>query len=102
MIPYAKVRAALRKVWLWGDERKAVLKAARVFRGYYVCAVCRHPTNEPEVDHVTAVGSTPGARGSATDWNGFMQRLFCSSDGLQVLCPTCHRLKTSTKEQAAS
>jgi hypothetical protein len=94
VIPHAKVRNALRKLWLWGDDRKAALKAARVFRGYYVCSICRLPTKEPEVDHVVPVGGTPGARGATSDWNGFMQRLFCDAVGLQVLCPICHAAKT--------
>lgn len=58
----------------------------------YRCADCQKtfPAKEVAVDHIVDCGSL-------TSWNdiqGFMQRLFCPREGLQVLCDECHDIKT--------
>lgn len=95
-----RLRKALRETWLFHcPARKAALMRARAFRGAWFCNVCAFPTKKPKVDHIVPVGSTPGARGSeGTDWNGFMARLFCDVDGLQILCDVCHKVKTKNEK----
>lgn len=73
--------------------RRDAKKAARIAPGIYLCSVCGKGHKEIEIDHCISVGKTPGSKGATTDWNGFMSRLFCSSDGLQALCRQCHSAK---------
>lgn len=39
-----------------------------------------------------------GSLQSASDLPGFVERLFCEIDGLQVLCNNCHDLKTKQEK----
>ncbi|HWA29155.1 MAG TPA: HNH endonuclease signature motif containing protein [Lacunisphaera sp.] len=90
-IPYAFIVSALRKVWMNSPTRKQV-KARRKVVGMdaYLCEQCKRPAKKVEVDHVVPVGSPNGPDG----WDGFMRRLFCSADGLRVLCLKCHAAKS--------
>lgn len=58
----------------------------------YKCAQCKkyHKAKEVSVDHVVPAGSL----NSFDDLPGFVSRLFCSREGLQVLCSDCHKKKT--------
>ena len=47
-----------------------------------------------EIDHIVETGSLR----CAEDLPGFVNRLFCEVDGLQVLCTTCHDIKTHKRE----
>lgn len=49
------------------------------------------PDKNTSVDHVHPVG----ALSSFEDLPGFVERLFCSVEGLQVLCDECHAVKTA-------
>ena len=77
--------------------RNEALKAARLRRGVYRCEACgdEFGRREVEVDHIEAVGPTPGSRNacSETTWDVFIERMFCSSNALQILCKDCHRKK---------
>jgi hypothetical protein len=80
-----QIRNALRKIWMWSPLRTAALGKARIGRGSYLCAMCGKifGPKEVEVDHILRTrpeGSDPN------DWNGFIERLFCDLEGLQVLC----------------
>jgi 5-methylcytosine-specific restriction endonuclease McrA len=103
-IPRAKIRNALRQLWRFSPERKAALKWAAV-RGYgsawHRCALCGAMTGEAEVDHLEAVGPTPGSRVDLAmecpaTWDGLISRLFVPADKLQVLCKKCHLRKTNS------
>lgn len=58
----------------------------------YRCAEClgTFPSKMVAVDHIVDCGSLT----SWDDIQGFMQRLFCTKEGLQILCHDCHDLKT--------
>jgi hypothetical protein len=104
------IRAAFNK---WGPKW-ACLKAARVERGIYRCAGYgkkhhRAPASIPAlvpkgnkkrqnnifVDHIIPVGGP----GDKDRWNGVIDRLYCEIDGLQVLCKSCHDLKTKEERK---
>lgn len=58
------------------------------------CAECKgwFPLADVSVDHVVATGSLR----SMEDLPGFVSRLFCEKEGLQVLCnDKCHAAKTA-------
>jgi 5-methylcytosine-specific restriction endonuclease McrA len=47
------------------------------------------------VDHICPAGSLK----SAQDLPGFVERLFCEIDNLQVLCEKCHNVKTQNDKK---
>lgn len=58
---------------------------------HYLCAKCRKdfPKTSVQVDHIEEV-----VLDKFTTWDEFIERLFCNSDNLQVLCIPCHKKKT--------
>ena len=58
----------------------------------YECAKCKSlvSTKECAVDHIEDAGSLKGWE----DLEGFARRLFCGKEGLQLLCHSCHDIKT--------
>lgn len=59
----------------------------------YQCQQCGgwFTAKEVQVDHRDPAGQLR----SYDDLPGFVERLLCEADGLQVLCVTCHREKTN-------
>jgi 5-methylcytosine-specific restriction endonuclease McrA len=100
------IRSALRqKSRWWKPITQAKQKAKRIYNGpnkrqkfEYLCAVCNkyHPEKKINVDHICPAGSL----NCAQDLPGFVERLFCEQDNLQVLCETCHDKKTKLEKNA--
>ena len=67
------------------------------FRKVYTCASCEKDfmQKDVQVDHIIPAGSLQ----STDDLKGFVERLFCSIDGLQVLCKPCHDDKTQKEKE---
>lgn len=63
----------------------------------YRCASCRklYPNSEVQVDHIEPAGSLK----EYSDLPGFVERLFCEAENLQVLCKTCHQKKTNEERK---
>lgn len=59
----------------------------------YLCNVCKKWTQSTKVsvDHIEPVIPIDG---TFTDWNTFHERLWCMPSNLQILCETCHAVKT--------
>lgn len=95
IVPHAQIRSALRKIWMYQNTRQ-VRARARLQRGTYRCEGCGSLASKVEVDHLIPLGPTPGSRnaGPETTWDGFIARLFCPPEELQVLCTICHDVKT--------
>ena len=95
------IRGALRGGSLRFPSRYAALATAKRYkppnkpgkhRVEYLCAACQElfEGKNVEVDHIEPAGSLK----SYADLAGFVERLFCEEDGLQVLCKACHATKT--------
>lgn len=56
---------------------------------HFKCAKCKKdwPRTKIQVDHKDPIGS-------CATWDEFVERLFCEVENLQVLCKTCHSIKT--------
>ena len=69
-------------------QRAGMNKTVKMFP----CAMCgkTYRQLEVQVDHIVPAGSLQ----SYDDVGPFVQRLFCGPDGLQVLCKSCHVVKT--------
>lgn len=64
---------------------------------HYECASCHclYPAKLVCVDHISPVVPVSGF----VSWDDVIARMFCPVEGLQVLCKTCHSIKT--KEENA-
>jgi 5-methylcytosine-specific restriction endonuclease McrA len=98
------IRSALRqKSRWWKPITQVKLKAKRSYKGplkrqkfEYQCAECLNwfPDKEINVDHIIPAGTLR----CANDLPGFVERLFCEVDNLQVLCSACHNKKTQNEK----
>ena len=98
------IRSSLRQKSRWWKpigEAKQAAKRAYKGRGNqrkweYQCAECLNwfPDKEVNVDHRIPAGTLR----CADDLPGFVERLFCEVDNLQVLCSTCHNKKTQDEK----
>jgi 5-methylcytosine-specific restriction endonuclease McrA len=94
------IRSALRqKSRFWKPITECKLQARRLYKGVnkrqkyeYQCNVCKNWFIEKKinVDHIIPAGSL----NSSKDLPGFVERLFCEVNDLQVLCEKCHDKKT--------
>lgn len=97
---WAMIRSLLRRrSSQWKPIKDALLKAQRPsessnprLKWEYQCAYCMdwHPKTGVEVEHTVEVGSLT----KGEDLPLFVERLFCESDHLLVLCLKCHDIKT--------
>jgi len=76
-------------------------RAARVGKhgraDIYACNICEKEImrSEAQVDHKIPVTPLVGW----DDWNGFIDRMFCPIEDLQVVCRECHKVKTLHENQ---
>lgn len=99
------IRSGLRqKSRWWKPITECKLKAKRAYKGpnkrqkfEYQCASCKKwfPEKQINVDHIVPAGSL----NCAADLPGFVERLFCEQDNLQVLCTGCHDKKTKLEKK---
>ncbi len=98
------IRSGLRqKSRWWKPITQCKLNAKRTYKGpnkrqkfEYQCNICKKWFAEKNinVDHVIPAGSL----NCANDLPGFVERLFCETDNLQVLCSGCHNVKTQNEK----
>jgi 5-methylcytosine-specific restriction endonuclease McrA len=101
------LRSGMRR---WPPKWKA-LKSAEVGRivnkktgklaMHYICAGCNvpHPSKDVQVDHIEpVVNPTTGF----VSWDVYIDRMFCEKSNLQVLCTTCHRVKTKEEKDEST
>ena len=99
------IRSALRqKSRWWKPITECKMKARRPYKGpnkrqkfEYLCNSCKtwFPDKQINVDHIVGAGSL----NCSNDLPGFVDRLFCELNNLQVLCETCHNNKTQLEKQ---
>jgi 5-methylcytosine-specific restriction endonuclease McrA len=99
------IRSALRqKSRWWLPIAKCKLLVKRPYTGInkrqkyeYLCNHCKKyfPEKKINVDHIVQAGSLT----CAADLPGFVERLFCEVQGLQVLCTACHDIKTNLEKK---
>lgn len=98
------IRSGLRqKSRFWKPILQAKMDARRPYKGpnkrqkfEYLCKACGgwFPDKNINVDHICPAGSL----NCAQDLPGFVERLFCETDNLQVLCSECHNEKTKSEK----
>ena len=98
------IRSGLRqKSRWWKPITQCKLNAKRTYKGpnkrqkfEYQCNSCKKWFAEKNinVDHIDPAGSL----NCANDLPGFVERLFCEKEHLQVLCSSCHNTKTQNEK----
>lgn len=98
------IRSALRqKSRWWKPITECKMKSRRAYKGpnkrqkfEYQCNTCKKWFQEKQinVDHIVGAGSL----NCSADLAGFVDRLFCEQDNLQVLCEVCHNEKTQLEK----
>lgn len=98
------IRSALRqKSRWWKPITQCKMLARRDYKGplkrqkfEYQCNYCKKwfPEKKINVDHIIPAGSL----NCAEDLGPFVERLFCEIDNLQVLCESCHDVKTKLEK----
>jgi len=99
------IRSTLRqKSRFWKPITECKAKSKRKYKGpnkrqkfEYQCNYCKEwfPEKQINVDHISPAGSLNCSK----DLAGFVERLFCEVDNLQVLCKNCHDLKTKKEKK---
>lgn len=99
------IRSALRnKSRWWKPISQAKMDARRPYSGpnkrqkfEYECNHCKQwfPEKQINVDHIIPAGTLT----CSGDLPGFVERLFCEVDNLQVLCEKCHNVKTQNERK---
>jgi hypothetical protein len=86
--------ATLRRASYRWYGRYTALKNANIGRNQYVCAMCPpgtvHPKKNIQLDHVSPIVPLTGW----DNFDGFIDRLLCDTEGYQVLCKEHHQAKT--------
>lgn len=87
-----KLRTAIRQVWSWSHARRlCVSRATDKSTGFATCEGCFAIVAKIYPDHIKPVGELT---------EGFIERMFCPSSGLQALCKVCHGKKTRQENKA--
>lgn len=99
------IRSALRnKSRWWKPITECKQKSRRPYTGpnkrlkyEYQCNQCKgwYPEKQINVDHIIPAGTLT----CSSDLPGFIERLFCEQDNLQVLCEKCHDIKTQNERK---
>lgn len=102
---WAFIRSALRnKSRYWKPITQTKMNARRAYSGpnkrqkfEYQCNHCKKWFAEKDinVDHIIPAGTLT----CANDLPGFVERLFCEVNNLQVLCEKCHDVKTQKERK---
>jgi len=90
--------ATLRRASYRLPARQEALKRARIRRGWYKCELCGSEVQKKNMalDHIIPIVPVTGW----DSWDKFIERLFCSVDGFQVICKKpCHSEKTKAENK---
>ena len=88
----------LRRASYRWKPRTEAKQEARIERGLYECNMCKghFKTKEIVIDHIDpVVDLIEGWEG----WEEYVNRMFCPKEGFQILCKTCHGVKTKMEEE---
>lgn len=80
----------IRQRWSWSTARKICCDRATDKEGFGHCELCKAKVPKVYADHKKRCGQ----------WdNGYIDRMFCPSSGLQALCKKCHAKKTRQEKK---
>lgn len=88
----SRITSALRRIWFYGPQRKEA--AARAKASCNKCELCKKLYDKLECDHRIPVVPVTGF----DNWQSYIDRLFCDSKDLVMLCKSCHFAKTTIQK----
>lgn len=90
--------SVLRRATYRWPARSEALKEGRKDRNAYECAMCKdiYKNNEVVLDHIKPVVDP---KFGFTTWDDYINRMFPEKDGFQVLCSSCHDIKTGLEDE---
>lgn len=114
-----RIISALRKLTFSYPPRNAAKKAQKVAPASYRCESCEvvvyEGTKDLEnagleefndvikgklyMDHISPVIPLLGFSKGDWSWDEYIERMFCEQSGYQVLCESCHDLKTQQEDE---
>ncbi len=91
----------LRRLSYQWAPRKEAIKKARVSRGQYKCSSCEglFGPKHIQLDHTIPVIDP---HEGFINWDDYIARLFCSTEGFSVMCIECHKIKTFRENSVRS
>lgn len=91
------MRNVLRRTFFRWRERTGALHAAKIARNEYKCAICSKIFSHKEirVDHIDPVVDP---KIGFVNWDTYITRLFCKKEDLQILCISCHQIKSNREK----
>jgi len=86
-----------RATYRW-SARSEALKESRKDRNAYECAMCKdiYKNNQIVLDHIIPVVDP---KLGFTNWDDYVDRMFPEKEGFQVLCSSCHDIKTELEDE---
>lgn len=86
-----------RGTFVWKPRTEA-MKAARIERGLYLCAICKGSFKNKDIklDHIDPVVDV---KTGFVDFDTYIDRMFCEADNFQVCCRGCHDTKSSLERE---
>jgi 5-methylcytosine-specific restriction endonuclease McrA len=103
------IKGAVRRAFARSELRRSVLQDAKIthsdpsrprVKTWYKCAHCEKPfaQHQLEVDHKSPVVPTHTTL-EKMSWDDLINNTWCDKIGLQVLCETCHDLKSANERK---
>jgi hypothetical protein len=92
------MKNTLRRAFFRFWERTKAIQAARVDRGLYKCAMCL-VVSKIEGHHIDHINPVVDPKVGFVGWDTYIERLFCPSSNLQLLCKACHTIKTDKERE---
>lgn len=96
---YRYIKARIDQVWGWYPQRRKALNRAATSPMAFRCEGCgTEPLTrkQVEVDHTVPRDNPAGWDG----YDNYIERTFCSSEGLRILCRSCHQPKSNAENTA--
>lgn len=99
-----RIISMLRRLsWQWEPRSQALknAKCGKQGRAFlYKCSKCGKPFKKDDVaiDHIIPVVPIEGFE-NGWNWDQYIKNLFCSIENFQVLCDTCHDLKSEKETE---
>ncbi|MCH8022368.1 MAG: HNH endonuclease [Thaumarchaeota archaeon] len=107
------IRGGLRSISMRWPPKNKVKQNARVQRGVYLCAGYKTKAHEVAASLPPLPGNKRRINNSVVDhinpvvnptfgfvsWDELIKRLFCETEGFQLLCHDCHKNKTADERK---
>ncbi len=103
------IKGSIRRAFARSELRRSVLADAKIshsdpkrprVKTWYKCAGCNQPFAQHQlaVDHRIPVIPVNSSLEEMT-WDDLVNRMWCDKKDLQVLCDTCHTVKTNEEKK---